>query len=125
MIPDGVGVLRIQTPNSGSLTAKLFGPFWFGLECPRHVMIFNTYNIRLYLEKEGFHILSLRTIENNADFLKSCVFVWNALFKTNYCADNMEWLIENEILKLLFAPYCLFVNFFQIGDVMEVIATKV
>jgi len=38
----------------GSVSAKLMGPYWYPLDTPRHLQLFNPHNLRILLEKCGF-----------------------------------------------------------------------
>ena len=50
--PDGE--LIISTPNSDSLCRRIFGKFWIGIDCPRHLFIYNHDNIVILLFQHGF-----------------------------------------------------------------------
>jgi 2-polyprenyl-3-methyl-5-hydroxy-6-metoxy-1,4-benzoquinol methylase len=50
------GVIWVETPNINSLGHKHFGPFWRGLEPPRHLVLFNWSSLQQILHDEGFHI---------------------------------------------------------------------
>jgi 2-polyprenyl-3-methyl-5-hydroxy-6-metoxy-1,4-benzoquinol methylase len=54
MKPGGVIVLRV--PNGGSLDARLFGPYWAGLEPPRHLFIFDQKTLTAFLINAGFKV---------------------------------------------------------------------
>ncbi len=116
------GRLRIQVPNAASLTAKLFGPFWIGLDTPRHVYVFSRKNLSRYLNESGFKVVSSRTLENSFDVIASLIYVWNAARGTRRVATNMDKIWNNEWAKLLLAPYAVLVNALGAGDVMEFIA---
>ncbi len=48
------GVLWLDTPNLGSLGARRFGPYWRGLETPRHLVLFDCMALREMLHRAGF-----------------------------------------------------------------------
>ncbi len=118
------GLLRIQVPNAASLTAKIFRRFWIGLDTPRHVYVFSRKNLRGYLERSGFRVVSSRTLENSFDVLASLIYVWNAVTGQRHVATEKRGLWDNEILKLLLSPYAVLVNAAGAGDSMEFIATR-
>jgi SAM-dependent methyltransferase len=53
------GRLVISTPNSASLSHRIFGPNWRGLEPPRHLHVFSMDCLRNALEKAGFKTVRL------------------------------------------------------------------
>ena len=63
------GTLYIETPNFDAYGRSLYGPFWRGLEVPRHLAIFNWRSLRAALERCGFVIE--REIRRD-NFLKQC-----------------------------------------------------
>lgn len=48
------GILVINTPNSESLAAKLWGKQWAGWDIPRHLQLFSRSNIELLLSQANF-----------------------------------------------------------------------
>jgi 2-polyprenyl-3-methyl-5-hydroxy-6-metoxy-1,4-benzoquinol methylase len=48
------GKLIIATPNGASLSHRMFGANWRGLEPPRHLHVFSPASLRRMLEKAGF-----------------------------------------------------------------------
>lgn len=48
------GKIVISTPNSSSLTWKIFKSYWFAQETPRHLHLFNPENLVLMLQDIGF-----------------------------------------------------------------------
>ena len=51
------GVIAINTPDSGSLFAKIMGKNWHLLVPPEHLIIFNRKNLSFLLQRQGFEIL--------------------------------------------------------------------
>jgi SAM-dependent methyltransferase len=47
------GCLIVQVPNAGSVQARLFGPRWYGLDVPRHLINFTPQALRLLLTTGG------------------------------------------------------------------------
>jgi SAM-dependent methyltransferase len=48
------GVVVLSVPDRDSLTAKMFGPTWTGLDVPRHFSVFSVTDISRALRKAGF-----------------------------------------------------------------------
>jgi len=59
MRPEGVVVVR--TPNLEALGARLFGRYWRGLECPRHLFVFSPQTLRTCTERAGLEVVEIRT----------------------------------------------------------------
>ena len=49
----------IQTPNIGSLAARLFGRFWYAADTPRHLYLFTPHTLRRLLADTGFTVLEV------------------------------------------------------------------
>ena len=48
------GSLILQVPNAASLQARAFGPRWYGLDVPRHLINFTPRSLGLLLDRAGF-----------------------------------------------------------------------
>lgn len=48
--------LHVGVPNPDSLTSKVFRSRWWGLECPRHVILYSPTMLRKLLSEMGFHV---------------------------------------------------------------------
>lgn len=48
------GTIWLETPNLGASGLREFGPYWRGLEPPRHLVLFNRDSIARALEEAGF-----------------------------------------------------------------------
>jgi len=70
------GHLILQVPNTASLQARLFGPGWYGLDCPRHLCNFEEKSLSLLLKRNGFRIEKVRhfSLRDNAAALASSLF---------------------------------------------------
>ena len=53
------GRLHIAIPNPRSATCQLFRSYWFGLDAPRHIMLFDSKNIVPLLSEAGFNNISV------------------------------------------------------------------
>ena len=88
------GRLSIITPNAASYGHMKFGPFWRGLEPPRHTQIYSMAGISHALSKAGFDKVAAWTNARNARFM------WGA--SRNACKKNTRGVIAG-IRGLLFA----------------------
>jgi 2-polyprenyl-3-methyl-5-hydroxy-6-metoxy-1,4-benzoquinol methylase len=63
------GLLVVVTPNLASFAHKHFGPFWRGIEPPRHIHLFSPKTLAAIATKAGLTIYRLRTTVANAQGL--------------------------------------------------------
>jgi len=56
LLEDG-GIIAINTPDSGSLVAKILGRKWHLIVPPEHLFLFNKKNMKDLLKKQGFEVL--------------------------------------------------------------------
>jgi SAM-dependent methyltransferase len=65
------GHLVVQVPNRSSWQARVFGPRWYGLDCPRHLCNYSAYSVLYLLGRAGFRIQRVRyfSIRDNAPAL--------------------------------------------------------
>jgi len=56
------GILAINTPDCGSLYARLLGSKWHLLVPPEHIYYFNKNSLKLILEKTGFEVIGFSKI---------------------------------------------------------------
>jgi 2-polyprenyl-3-methyl-5-hydroxy-6-metoxy-1,4-benzoquinol methylase len=69
LAPDGC--LFLQTPNVDAVSHRQFGPYWRGLEPPRHLLLFNKESLRATLLKAGFRSARFIAIPEAADWLSN------------------------------------------------------
>jgi len=94
--PDGVLIIRI--PNGNAWDAKLFGRYWAGYEPPRHLFVFNKYNISRLLCESGF-----KPIDFSSEFGSYMTFILNIRFwLTEF---NIPIKLKEIIIKLLYNPF--------------------
>ena len=57
---DAGGLAILKIPNADSLSAKRYGPYWLGLDVPRHLYHFTPKTITKLLERHGFTITAIK-----------------------------------------------------------------
>jgi 2-polyprenyl-3-methyl-5-hydroxy-6-metoxy-1,4-benzoquinol methylase len=57
------GLLVVAVPNFASWGRRYFGPHWWGLHLPQHLLHFEAATLRRLLENHGLIVESLRTID--------------------------------------------------------------
>jgi len=56
------GLLAINTPDAGSVVARLTGKNWYSLLPPEHVILYRPQNLKILLEANGFEVLLIKKI---------------------------------------------------------------
>lgn len=54
------GILVLATPNTDSLGFKFGRKYWFHLDSPRHLILYNQKNVNWLLEESGFKIIEVK-----------------------------------------------------------------
>lgn len=70
------GRLVIQVPNIDSLQFRVFGPRWYGLDVPRHLIDYSRNSLVELLDRHGFTVERMRhfNLRDNAPALASSLF---------------------------------------------------
>jgi SAM-dependent methyltransferase len=86
------GVLHIATPNPSGHAAQKFRKFWRGLDCPRHIMLYNPL-VLAKIMKEDFGANQVRILQEviAKDYARSQGFAWHAEGKLAH--DQIEKLV--------------------------------
>lgn len=83
LIPGGLIFLKV--PNFESLAAKLAGRYWEWLDPIGHLIYFSVDTLSTFVEKAGFHIISLETSKDNPE----------TIYRLFY---PHEWVNKNKIV---------------------------
>lgn len=110
------GKLIVGVPNYRSLAYSLFGKNWYQLDVPRHLNDFSDKILIKKLRGEGFKIKKVRHNARPTQFTVSLFYSMNI--------DHKKHPLMVNVLNLFFLPLTYFVNFFKIGDQIEVYCSK-
>ena len=82
-----IGLLDIATPNPEGYSAQTFGTDWFGLDCPRHIVLYGPEAAADLLQQAGFS--TVETIANPVikDAMRS---------RARHDKEQPRWAIEND-----------------------------
>ena len=75
------GLLVVSVPNVNSLEFKLFGPWWFHLDPPRHLYHFDRSSLSAAADKAGFRVQALRTAVSSVFLMASLDRFWKHRFQ--------------------------------------------
>jgi SAM-dependent methyltransferase len=102
------GILYVDVPNAGGLSAKILGKHWPLLLPDEHRWQFTKASLTKLLEESGFKVLHWQS--------RSGIFEYANPFKELYR--------KRFLLDILASPYSIVASAFQVGDSMTFICTK-
>jgi SAM-dependent methyltransferase len=93
------GRLVVAVPNIDSFAFRTFGPYWFGLDLPRHLSHFAPWTLQLLLEQCGFRLLELKMVRRSAWLRHSARLacgdrranLWHRLLRTKPVSRLAAW----------------------------------
>lgn len=86
------GILLINTPDSGSLYARLLGKRWHLLVPPEHINYFNYKSIEKSLMKSGFEVVEIKRIGKKftVEYVVLMLYKWLKLGVIKYLLDFVK-----------------------------------
>jgi 2-polyprenyl-3-methyl-5-hydroxy-6-metoxy-1,4-benzoquinol methylase len=108
------GILAINTPDSGSLYARLLGRRWHLLVPPEHINYFTRKSVRLLLEKQGFEVLVITTIGKTFT-LEYILHILSAWTKWDLFQKMAHYCHTAPLLSRITLPINLFDNMFVLA----------
>lgn len=120
MLPNAC--LHLAVPNPEGLTAKLFKSHWFGLEVPRHCMMYPPRLLKEFIESLGYTNVTILHEAAAKDLARSIGYLlydWGFPFE-----DQGEQLMHNSLLIMLIYPISRLAALFGFADRLHVIAYK-
>ncbi len=109
------GILVISTPNTNALFARLTGKYWPLMTVPEHLSFFSPYALRLLMEKNGFKVLSWKSVGawSNIGFLMGKISRIFPAFSFLNTLQDKRFKILNKLF--LYVPT---------GDIQYLVAQK-
>lgn len=107
------GLLVVNTPDAGSLLARILGRRWHLLTPPEHLNIFNQNNLTRLLKKRGFEILEIKKIGKKftLQYIFRTLANWQKMAVWRFLAE----FLENKRPGKIGIPINLRDNFFVIA----------
>ena len=111
------GQILIGTPNVSSIIPKLFGPYWYNLDAPRHLYLFSPKTLSILLKRCSYTDAKVR-FASAGGWVGSMQYVISE--RTSHKAHwiNIPWLV------ILLYPLEWLLDRFGLGDVFVVSAMK-
>ena len=116
------GRLFIGVPNTDSIAARMFGPYWWLHGAPVHPHNWSAKSLTPVLERNDFRVERWHTNSNFSGLLGSLQIRSNV--RRGDFKDTGA-LLRNPVLKILFNSAAKITDIFKKGDCLEVIAKKV
>jgi 2-polyprenyl-3-methyl-5-hydroxy-6-metoxy-1,4-benzoquinol methylase len=116
------GKLYLAIPNPDSLTSRIFGSRWFGLDCPRHVILYSPSVLKTFLERVGFSDVQIKHETVTKDFSRSLAYLFHDLGLITHGAIQRMGN-SHASTALLFAPARL-AAMYRAADRFHVFACK-
>jgi SAM-dependent methyltransferase len=90
------GILVINTPDIGSVYARILGLRWNLIIPPEHLFYFNNRSMKILLDKTGFELVSISRIGKrfSPQFVFKTLYVWQKLRIWKHLSDfcSKTWL---------------------------------
>jgi len=99
------GLLVIELPNAKSFDAALFGPYWIGLDMPRHLHVFPPAPLEAMLKQSGFQIVSRRCFSGGCGAFVLSLNFWLEEHAFKWLSRLVTVLSKGPALRLLLLPY--------------------
>lgn len=112
------GELIIGTPNRNSVTAFLFRTYWYNLDVPRHIWLFDPKTLTTILEQHGFAIKQI-------SFCSGAGIAGSIQYIIEDKLGKKVDLVSNFFVFLLFYPIEWVLDKLGKGDVMIITAKKI
>jgi len=111
------GVVVITLPNVGSLEARMFGPWWWPWELPRHLYHFERSTLVAALERAKFRVTHIRTGVGSLFFMASFERAVRHRFGRSL---PLRRFVEKAVAK----PFCFLAGHMGYGTDLTVYAVK-
>ncbi len=119
--PDGI--LAINIPNWESPDRKIFGPFWIGLDPPRHLFVFPRRNLRAYFDKFGYQEIGSRGVMSGYFSFIISIDRWLEA-RAPAWKKPVTRLLNFPGVRFIFEPYFALANWASKGGIITIFARK-
>lgn len=111
------GELIMGTPNIESVVSKIFKPYWYNLDSPRHLFVFSPRTLRMLVEKNGFFVKKI-------EFCSAGGLAGSFQYLLGDIFGKKINLINNFPVVLLLYPIEWFLDKLSFGDIFTLKAIK-
>jgi len=122
--PDGILVLRV--PSLDSWDARVFGPYWAGLDSPRHLTAFSKDTLARMLSQAGFRVQEHWTGSGSYFMLLLSLRLWlDAHVPSPAWRKRLVNLVSNPISRAALTPPLFASDALGLGAEMVVVAQPI
>lgn len=119
------GYLILRVPSADSLDARLFGPFWAGLDAPRHLTLFSSQSLTRFLSQAGFTVRRIWCLSGgHASFVLSLRFLLTCKNKPSPFIYLLQKFIASPLGTFMSAPYFFMVDKLRLGPEITILAQR-
>lgn len=119
------GYLLLRMPSVDSLDARLFGPFWAGLDAPRHLTLFSPQSLTHFLTQAGFTVKQTWCLSgSHASFVLSLRFLLACKGELFLFTHWFQKFLASPLGALMSAPYFFMVDKLRLGPEITILAQK-
>jgi SAM-dependent methyltransferase len=116
------GWLIFRVPNLDSFDARLFGPYWAGLDAPRHFFVFSEATLKRLLEISGFTLRRTSCFSGTYPAFVLSVRFWARDHLSPHAQVWAQRMLESLPVRLLVAPFFQIVDWLKKSTVLTVYA---
>lgn len=116
------GDLHIAVPNPVGISSKFFRNNWWGLDCPRHIILYPPETLLVLLAKHGFHNFEVIQESIAKDFIRSLGYLFASwgIIKLSKVND----LMHSKVLNLIFWIPLKLTSMLGLGDRYHIFCNK-
>lgn len=114
--------LHIAVPNPDGVASRIFRSNWWGLECPRHIMLYPPALLAKILAETKYSQIETFYRSIVKDFLRSCGYVLYNLRLISH--DRVGKMAQKRYLTVLLYPFARLSSAFAVADRFDVFCEK-
>lgn len=119
------GWLVITVPHLESWEARIFGPYWVGLDIPRHLFLFTRLVMRRYLADAGFEYAMDRCITGRHVGLITSIRFWSTDWRlAERTRQKVVGFVNSLLARILTWPYYRLTGLLKRGSFITTFARK-
>ncbi len=119
------GILVINQPNLGSIDRRLFDAAWAGYDLPRHLYLFPADLLCSIMAEAGLEQIERKCLYGSYSATgTSVVFAVVKRFGYGSFSRTVHKLLLSKIMRLLFAPYFIVIDYFKLGSNVTTVFQK-